>query len=160
MPPTAQQLQQAAFPACLIRLHSSSYILCPPTSHPEQPQGFRGDPPRRMGVVPWCLSKAAHTRPKASSACCPSDSTNPSKEKESTSACGGVRVCVCVCAHMKRFAWKRQPLTKDVPSPHLYTLSSNIKVFVKCKYFYSLPSFSSPSSSIPAPSSADARRPL
>lgn len=66
-----------------------------------------------------------------------------------------VYVCMCACVCVW-FAWKRQPLTKDVPSSHLYTQSLNIKMFVKCKYFYSLPSFSS---SNPAPSSADARRP-
>lgn len=73
-----------------------------------------------------------------------------------------MHVCMLVRAHvcMKGFAWKRQPLTKDVPSPHLYTQSSNIKVFVKRKYFYSLPSFSSLSSSIQDLSSVDARRPL
>lgn len=41
-----------------------------------------------------------------------------------------------------------QPLTKDVPSSHLHTQSSNIKVFVKHKYFYSL--LSSPPSRLPS----------
>lgn len=124
---------------------SSGQVAPAALSHhpPQATLGCIGGPLRCTGVVSGCLSTTTHTVPKASSAFCVSDNIDPSREKES------LRLCVCV--RTKRFAWKRQPLTKDVPSPHLYTQYSNIKVFVKCKYFYSLPSFSSLSSSILAP---------
>lgn len=68
-----------------------------------------------------------------------------------------VRACVCV---PEEICLETPTLTKDVPSSHLYAQSSNIKVFVTCKYFYSFPSISSLSSSNPAQRSADARGPL
>ena len=51
LPPTAQRLQQAAFPAGLLRPGGSSCLLHRPTSHPRLPWGCRGDPPRRAGVA-------------------------------------------------------------------------------------------------------------
>ena len=151
LPPTTQHLQSAAFPAGLIWPDGSSCPQHPPTSHSRPPWGCKGDPPRGAGGVPLLGALHHHPLPSQTSSAFCSNNANPSREKENMRLC--VCVCVCVC---EGFAWKRQPLTKDVPSPHLYTQSSNIKVFVKCKYFYSLPFFSSLSSSMPTLSSEPA----